>query len=68
MFDPLDGMAKGNHRIGREITVSAKAGGPNPAYDPRQRLAIQNANCVNLPGFLIEAAIKRAFERRRGNS
>jgi YebC/PmpR family DNA-binding regulatory protein len=44
----------------REITVSAKAGGPDPASNARLRLAIQNARAENMPKDNIERAIKKA--------
>ncbi|MGF7162191.1 YebC/PmpR family DNA-binding regulatory protein [Rhodoligotrophos appendicifer] len=44
----------------REITVAAKAGGPDPASNARLRLAIQNARAENMPKDNIERAIKKA--------
>ncbi len=52
--------AKAFTKLAREITVSAKAGGPDPAYNPRLRLAIQNAKAISVPKDNIERAIKKA--------
>ena len=50
-------------RLGREITMAAKAGGGDPNGNPHLRLLIQNARSENMPKENIERAIKRAFER-----
>jgi YebC/PmpR family DNA-binding regulatory protein len=47
-------------KLGREITVATKAGLPDPALNPRLRLAIQNARAENMPRDNIERAIKKA--------
>lgn len=47
-------------KLAREITVSAKAGSPDPAMNPRLRLAIQAARAENMPKDNIERAIKKA--------
>jgi YebC/PmpR family DNA-binding regulatory protein len=47
-------------RFSREITVAAKTGLPDPAMNPRLRLAIQNARAENMPKDNIERAIKKA--------
>ena len=46
-------------RLGREITVAARDGGPDPEGNPRLRLAIQRARESNMPMETIERAIKR---------
>lgn len=43
----------------REITVAARAGGPDPDSNPRLRLAVDRALAVNMPKDNIERAIKR---------
>ena len=49
-------------RIGREITIAVKTGGgPDPASNPRLRLAIQNGRAENMPKDNIERAIKKAI-------
>jgi YebC/PmpR family DNA-binding regulatory protein len=47
-------------KLAREITVSAKSGLPDPAMNPRLRLAIQAARAENMPKDNIERAIKKA--------
>lgn len=47
-------------KLGREITVAAKMGMPDPAMNPRLRLAIQNARAQSMPKDNIERAIKKA--------
>jgi YebC/PmpR family DNA-binding regulatory protein len=47
-------------KLSREITVSAKHGGPDPDMNARLRLAIQSARAENMPKDNIERAIKKA--------
>ncbi len=47
-------------KFAREITVAAKTGTPDPAMNPRLRLAIQAARAENMPKDNIERAIKKA--------
>jgi len=47
-------------KLAREITVSAKMGMPDPAMNPRLRLAVQAARAENMPKDNIERAIKKA--------
>lgn len=47
-------------KFAREITVAAKLGTPDPAMNPRLRLAIQSARAENMPKDNIERAIKKA--------
>ena len=49
-------------KLAREITVSAKQGLPDPAYNPRLRAAILAARKENMPGDNINRAIKKAQE------
>ena len=60
MFARWDKMSKAFARIGKEITIAVKAGGPNPEYNPSLRRVIQNARAVNMPKDKVESAIKRA--------
>lgn len=55
-----DKMAKAFTRLGKEIAIAVKQGGPEPSTNPRLRVAIQNAKGVNMPKDKIESAIKRA--------
>src|SRR5476649_2449526 len=47
-------------KLAREITVSAKIGMPDPAFNPRLRAAILAARAENMPKDNIERAIKKA--------
>jgi YebC/PmpR family DNA-binding regulatory protein len=60
MFARWDRMSKAFHRIGKEIAIAVKAGGPTPENNPALRRAVQNARAVNMPKDKVEAAIKRA--------
>jgi YebC/PmpR family DNA-binding regulatory protein len=60
MFRRWDRMAKQFARIGKDITIAVKAGGPIPEHNPTLRRVIQNARAVNMPKDKVEAAIKRA--------
>jgi YebC/PmpR family DNA-binding regulatory protein len=66
-FKRWAGMAKTFTRIGREIALAVKAGGPNADYNPRLRLAIQNARSANMPKANVENAIKRASSKDAEN-
>lgn len=60
MFARWDRMAKQFTRIGKEIAISVKIGGPDPATNPSLRRCFLNAKGVNMPKDRVEAAIKRA--------
>ena len=60
MFARWDRMAKAFTRVGREISIAVKAGGPNPDGNPSLRRAILNGRAVNMPKDRVEAAIKKA--------
>jgi len=47
-------------RLSREITVAAKSGLPDPAMNPRLRLAVNNAKAESMPKDNIDRAIKKA--------
>ena len=63
MFARFDRMAKAFTRIGKEISIAVKQGGPHPEHNPKLRLAIQNAKGANMPKDRVESAIKRASSR-----
>lgn len=63
MFARFDRMAKAFTRIGKDIAIAVKQGGPIPENNPKLRLAIQNAKGANMPKDRVEAAIKRASSR-----
>ena len=52
----------------REITVAAKAGGGDPAGNPRLRLAIDTARAANMPNDNIDRAIKKGTGELEGVS
>ena len=60
MFARWDRMAKQFARIGKEITIAVKAGGPDPVANPLLRRVVQNARAVNMPKDKVETAIRRA--------
>jgi len=61
MFARWDRMAKQFTRIGKEIAIAVKQGGPDPDNNPALRRCITNAKSVNMPKDRVEAAIKRAM-------
>jgi YebC/PmpR family DNA-binding regulatory protein len=61
MFARWDKMAKQFTRIGKEIDIAVKAGGPDPDNNAALRRCIINAKAVNMPKDRVEAAIKRAM-------
>lgn len=60
MFARWDRMAKQFTRIGKEIAIAVKQGGPEPENNPSLRRIMQNAKSVNMPKDRVEAAIRRA--------
>lgn len=60
-------MAKAFTKVGREINIAIREGGPDPDYNPRLRLAINNAKAVNMPKANVDAAIKRATDKDTSN-
>ena len=60
-------MAKQFSRIGKEIAIAVKSGGPDPNTNPALRRCMQNAKSVNMPKDRVEAAIKRAQGKEMEN-
>ncbi|MDY8136397.1 YebC/PmpR family DNA-binding transcriptional regulator [Aquimarina sp. 2201CG5-10] len=60
-------MAKAFTRIGKDIVIAVKEGGPDPDSNSRLRAVIQNAKSVNMPKDNIERAIKRASDKNQGD-
>ena len=60
-------MAKAFTRIGKDIVIAVKEGGPDPDSNSRLRAVIQNAKSVNMPKDNIERAIKRASDKDQGD-
>jgi YebC/PmpR family DNA-binding regulatory protein len=67
MFARWDRMAKQFTRVGKEIAIAVKAGGPDPNINPALRRCFQNAKAVNMPKDRVEAAIKRAMGKEMLN-
>ena len=67
MFARYDKMAKAFTKIGREIAIAVRIGGPAPESNPRLRAAIQNGKGLNMPKDRIDNAIKRASTKEEGN-
>jgi YebC/PmpR family DNA-binding regulatory protein len=67
MFKRYARMAKAFTKIGRELVMAVKMGGPNPESNPRLRMVMQNAKAVNMPKANVESAIKRASEKDSSN-
>lgn len=60
-------MAKTFTRIGKDIVMAVKEGGPNPDGNSRLRAVIQNAKAANMPKENIERAIKKASDKDTAN-
>jgi YebC/PmpR family DNA-binding regulatory protein len=56
-------MAKTFTRIGKDIVMAVKEGGPHPESNARLRAVIQNAKAANMPKDNVERAIKKASEK-----
>jgi YebC/PmpR family DNA-binding regulatory protein len=63
MFARWNRMAKQFAKIGKDITIAVKSGGPDPHSNPALRRVIHNARAVNMPKDKVDAAIKRATGR-----
>ena len=60
-------MSKAFTRIGKDIVIAVKEGGPDPDSNSKLRAVIQNAKSVNMPKENIERAIKRASDKSVGD-
>ena len=60
MFKRWDRMAKAFTRVGKEIAIAVRDGGPIPENNPALRRAIQNARAVNMPKDKVQNAIAKA--------
>ncbi len=56
-------MAKTFTRIGKDIVMAVKSGGPDPDSNARLRAVMQNAKTANMPKDNVERAIKRAISK-----
>ena len=60
-------MSKAFTKIGKDIVMAVKAGGPDPHSNSHLRAVIQNAKAVNMPKDNIERAIKKASDKNTEN-
>jgi YebC/PmpR family DNA-binding regulatory protein len=60
-------MAKTFTRIGKDIVMAVKEGGPNPETNSRLRVVIQNAKAANMPKDNVTRAIKKASDKDTAN-
>ncbi|MFN2262003.1 MAG: YebC/PmpR family DNA-binding transcriptional regulator [Psychroflexus sp.] len=60
-------MAKTFTRLGKDIVMAVKEGGPDPETNAKLRAVIQNAKSANMPKDNIERAIKRASDKNLGD-
>lgn len=56
-------MAKTFTKLGKEIIIAVKAGGPDPHANSKLRVLMQNAKAANMPKENIERAIKKATSK-----
>ena len=59
-------ISKAFTRIGKDIVIAVKDGGPDPNSNSKLRAVIQNAKSVNMPKDNIERAISRAIDKSQG--
>lgn len=58
-FKRWGNMARVFTKLGKEITIAVKAGGPEPENNPRLRVLIQTAKKENMPKENVDRAIKK---------
>ena len=58
-------MAKTFTKIGKDIAIAVKSGGPDPHSNSRLRAIIQNAKAANMPKDNVERAIKKASSKEQ---
>jgi YebC/PmpR family DNA-binding regulatory protein len=67
MFARWDKMSKQFARIGKDLTIAVKQGGPDPDSNLQLRRVMQNARAVNMPKDKVESAIRRASGQDAAN-
>ena len=60
-------MSKTFTRIGKDIVIAVKEGGPNPETNSRLRQVMQNAKSANMPKDNVIRAIKKASDKSTSN-
>ncbi len=63
MFARWSKNAKAFTKVGKEIAIAVKLGGPDPAGNPRLRMAMQTAKSLNMPKDRILNAIEKASSK-----
>ncbi|WP_047449970.1 YebC/PmpR family DNA-binding transcriptional regulator [Alistipes sp. ZOR0009] len=58
-------MARTFTKLGKEIVMAVKTGGPDPTSNSRLRVLIQNAKAANMPKENVERAIKKATTKEQ---
>ena len=58
-----DNMARVFTKLGKEITIATRDGGPDPDTNPRLRVLIQQSKKENMPKENVERAIKKATDK-----
>lgn len=56
-------MSKTFTRLGKDIVIAVKEGGPDPDTNAKLRAVIQNCKAANMPKDNVERAIKRATDK-----
>lgn len=56
-------MARVFTKLGKQITIATKDGGPDPETNPRLRVLVQQAKKENMPKENVERAIKKAISK-----
>lgn len=67
MFARWDKMSKQFARIGKDLTIAVKQGGPDPESNLALRRVMQNARAINMPKDKVESAIRRASGQDAAN-
>lgn len=67
MFARYAKMSRAFTRIGKEIAIAVKMGGPELDNNPRLRVIIAKAKSINMPKTNLDAAIKRAANKEDGD-
>jgi YebC/PmpR family DNA-binding regulatory protein len=62
-FKRWGNMARVFTKLGKEITIAVKSGGPDPDSNPRLRLLMQQAKKENMPKENVERAVKKATSK-----
>ncbi len=60
-------MSKAFTRLGKDLVMAVKEGGPDPESNAKLRAVIQNCKTANMPKDNIERAIKRASDKSQGD-